>query len=83
MWFSRLDKDLQQRRMKKTAVDPNVYYFCFCPSIIILFFHIDDLFFTGLKQSQISYLKRVLGQKYKMTNLGLMQEFLGNPGPSN
>jgi hypothetical protein len=45
--------------------------------IIVIVIYVDDLIITGDNDADISYLKKLLKQKFEMKDLGKLRYFLG------
>jgi hypothetical protein len=61
---------------EKSEVDPNLYFIVVGDDSLILLLYVDDLFITGTERL-INSCKESLASEFEMTDIGLMQYFLG------
>jgi hypothetical protein len=57
--------------------DPNVYMLRMADSILLLVMYVDDLLITGCSTSVIVAVKRILHDRFFMTDMGPLHFFLG------
>jgi hypothetical protein len=57
--------------------DPNVYMLRKVDSLLLLVLYLDDFLIIGCSTSVISTFKRILHDKFFMTDMGLLHFFLG------
>jgi hypothetical protein len=62
--------------IKKSVIDPNLYYKIVGDECLILVLYVDDLFLTGSKRVIVEC-KRALDSEFEMKDLGMMHYFLG------
>jgi hypothetical protein len=58
--------------------DPNVYILRTTDSLLLLVLYFDDLLITGCSTSTIVVFKRILNDKFLMTDMGPLHFFLGH-----
>jgi hypothetical protein len=75
-WYSRIDAYLQQLGFEKSEADPNLYFIVVGEDPLILLLYVDDLFITGAERL-ITSCKERLASEFEMTDIGLMNYFLG------
>jgi hypothetical protein len=61
----------------RCKLDPNVYMLITVDSLLLLVLYVDDLLITGYSTSVISVVKRILHDRFLITNMGLLHFFLG------
>ena len=76
-WYSRIDKYFHQQGFKKSPNEATLYIKVEGPDILILSLYVDDLIVTGSNLSMITKFKQQMMKMFKMTDLGLMNYFLG------
>jgi len=75
LWFEQIDSFLQILGFRSTASDPNIYISSAYHMIILLY--VDDLLIISPSSANIAKVKSSLSQKYKMSDLGPVKQFLG------
>ena len=75
-WYSRIDSYLLSIGFQKSEADPNLYYIVVDGVPLILMLYVDDLFITR-GEHLIDACKKDLSLEFEMTDLGLMQYYLG------
>jgi hypothetical protein len=77
-WNQKLDESLLTVEFQRCASDPSIY----CRSgkagdRLVVGVYVDDLVITGSSQKEIQKFKSEMMKMYKMTNLGLIDYYLG------
>jgi hypothetical protein len=62
--------------LRKSEVDPNLYFILVGEDPLILVMYVDDLFLIGVEEI-IAWCKVDLASEFKMKDIGLMHYFLG------
>lgn len=78
LWYQHIDAFLQSLGFRRCDFDPNVYISKGSdgPQIILLLY-VDDLLMFSASAARIRHFKDLLMKKYRMTDLGAAQQFLG------
>lgn len=76
-WYQEIDTYLRQSGWSRSMADPNLYFLREGPDILILMLFVDDLLITGSNPARIQQMKLLLGDKYRMKDLGEVQRYLG------
>lgn len=76
-WYQEIDNYLRASGWTRSIADPNLYFLHSNSNILILMLFVDDLLITGSDPHQIQQMKTLLGEKYKMKDLGAVQRYLG------
>lgn len=76
-WYHEIDNYLRNSGWTQSMADPNLYFINTDGQILILMLFVDDLLLTGSDPIQIKKMKVLLGDKYKMKDLGPVQRYLG------
>lgn len=76
-WYQEIDTYLRASGWTRSLADPNLYFIRSNGHILILMLFVDDLLLTGSDPTQIKHMKSLLGDKYKMKDLGVVQRYLG------
>jgi hypothetical protein len=75
-WYTRIDSYFTGLGFTKSEADANLYQIVVEGKILIIFFYVDDLIFTGDEQL-IHSCKEDLAKEFKMKDMGLLHYFLG------
>src|SRR4051794_22376122 len=73
MWYQNIDKFLKSLGFTNSMANPNLYI----SQDIILILYVDDMLITAKDKIALAKFKKQMTQKYKMTDLGEAQQFLG------
>jgi hypothetical protein len=76
-WNANMDSYLLSQNFVRCKSDPNVYMLRKVNSILLLVLYVDDLMIIGFSTSAIVAIKRILHDRFLMTNMGLLHLFLG------
>jgi hypothetical protein len=76
-WYERIDSELTTFGMICGQHDANMYHLHQNGATIILMVYVDDLFITGNSDSLVSTIKQFLQLTFSMTDLGLINRYLG------
>jgi hypothetical protein len=76
-WYSNMDSYLLSQNFVRSKSDSNVYMLNMVDSLLLLVMYVDDLLITGCSTSAIATVKRILHDRFLMTNMGLLHFFLG------
>ena len=68
---------LLSQHFQRCKYDPNVYLQQYYGNIIIIVLYVDDILIIGSTLSSISFIKTTLHDAFKMSDLGLLKQFLG------
>jgi hypothetical protein len=76
-WYAKMDSYLLSQNIVLCKSDPNVYMLKTTDSLLLLFLYVDDLMIIGCSTSVIVVVKRILHDRFLMTDMGLLHFFLG------
>jgi hypothetical protein len=76
-WYAKMDSYLLSQNFVRCKSDPNVYMLKTADSLLFLVLYVDDLLITGCSTSAIAAVKRILHDRFLMTNMGPLHFFLG------
>jgi hypothetical protein len=76
-WNSKLDVTLRALDFLKSSSEPAIYIRKSGSSQLIVGLYVDDLVITGLDRRDICSFKKEMATKFKMSDLGLHQYYLG------
>jgi hypothetical protein len=76
-WYANMDSYLLSQNFVRCKLDPNVYMLMMIDSILILVLYIDDLLIIDCSTSTIVAVKRILHDRFFMTDMGPLHFFLG------
>jgi hypothetical protein len=76
-WYAKMESYLLSQNFVHCKSDPNVYMIKTDDSLLLLFLYVDDLLITGCPTSAIATVKRIIHDKFLMTDMGLLHFFLG------
>jgi hypothetical protein len=76
-WYAKMDSYLLSHNFVHCKSDLNVYRLRMTNSLILLVLYVNDLLITGCSTSAIVVVKRILHDKFFMTDMGLLHFFLG------
>jgi hypothetical protein len=76
-WYAKKDSFILDIVFCRCHYDPNVYTKKVGSHLIIRVLYVDDLILTGSDPKLLNHVKTSLKNKFKMTNLGYLQYFLG------
>ena len=77
LWYKHIDEFLPTLRLKRSQYDPNVYISKTGSRQVILLLYVDDILIFSPSRDKVNALKRLLHEKYRMTDLGPIKKFLG------
>ena len=72
-----MDAFLLSQNFQRCKSDPNVYLQKYDSNFIIIVLYVDDLLIIGNTVASISVIKTTLHDAFKMSDLGLLKQFLG------
>lgn len=75
-WYHKIDTYLRASGWTRSLADPNLYFVQDAGNLLILMLFVDDLLITGSDPKRIQQMKTLLGEKYKMKDLGEVQWYL-------
>jgi Reverse transcriptase (RNA-dependent DNA polymerase) len=73
VWYNTLSKYLQELGFKPLDADASVFH----KKGVIITIYVDDLLITGKDRKEIDALKKALNHRFKMSDLGLVNFYLG------
>jgi hypothetical protein len=76
-WYAKMDSYLLSRNFLCCKSDLNVYMFRTADSLLLLVLYVDDLMITGCSILVIATVKRIIHDRFLMTDMGLLHFFLG------
>ena len=76
-WYAKMDSYLLSQNFVRCKSDPNVYMLRTADSLLLLVLYVDDLLITGSSTSALAAVKRILHDRFFMTNMGPLHFFLG------
>jgi hypothetical protein len=76
-WYAKMNSYLLSHNFVRLKSDPNVYMLRTTDSLLILVLYVDDLLIIGSSSSSISTVKRILYDRFLMTDMGPLNYFLG------
>ena len=76
-WYSKMDAFLLSQNFQRCRSDRNVYIQNFDGNLIIIVLYVDELLMTGSTVASISAIKSALHNAFEMSDLGLLNQFLG------
>lgn len=80
LWYKHIDAFLKSIEFSQSANDPNLYTHTTPPSAmpdILILLYVDDLLITAHDIQRVIEVKGLLKEKYRMNDLGRVQQFLG------
>jgi hypothetical protein len=75
-WYSNMDSYLLSQNFVGCKSDPNVYILKTTYSLLLLVIYVDDMFITNCSTSTIVAVKRILHDRFLMTDMGPLHFFL-------
>jgi hypothetical protein len=72
-----MDSYLLSQKFVHCKLDPNVYMLRMSDSILLLVLYVDDLLIISCSNSMIVLVKRILYDRFFMTDMGPLHFFLG------
>ena len=76
-WYAKMDCYLLSQNFVHCKSDPNVYMIRLFDSLLLLVPYVDDFLITGCSNSMIASVKRILHDRFLMTDMGPPHFFLG------
>jgi hypothetical protein len=76
-WYANMESYLLSQNFVHCKLDPNVYMLRMIDSLLLLVLYVDDLLITGCSTSAIVAVKRILHDRFLMTDMGPLHFFLG------
>eukprot|EP00253_Pinus_taeda_P002436 PITA_02436 len=76
-WYAKMDPYLLSQNFVHCKSDSNVYFLKKIDSLLIIVLYVDDLLITGSSASVITNIKTALHKWFSMTDMGLLNFFLG------
>jgi hypothetical protein len=76
-WYAKMDSYLLSQNFVRCKSDPNLYMLKTVDSLLLLVLYVDDLLITGCSTSAITAVKRILHDRFLMTDMGPLHFFLG------
>jgi hypothetical protein len=76
-WYAKMGSYLLSYKFECFKSDPNVYMLRTVDSLLLLVLYLDDLLITGCLTSAIVAVKRILHDRFLMTDMGPLHFFLG------
>jgi hypothetical protein len=76
-WHDKMDSYLLSQNFLRCKSDPNVYMIKTTDSLLILVLYVDDLLIIECSTSMIVAVKRILHDRFFMTDMGPLHFFLG------
>jgi hypothetical protein len=75
-WYAKMDAYLLSQRFVRCKLEPNFYILRTTNSILLLVLYVDDLLITSCSTLMIVAVKRILHDRFLMTDMGLLGFFL-------
>jgi hypothetical protein len=75
-WYDKMYSYLLSQNFVSCKSDTNVYMIRTIDSLLLLVLYVDDLFIIGCLTSMIVVVKRILHERFLMTDMGLLHLFL-------
>jgi hypothetical protein len=76
-WYSKMESYLFSQNFVHCKSDPNVYMLRMTDSLLLLVMYVDDLLIIGFSTSAIVVVKRILHDRFLMTDMVPLHLFLG------
>jgi hypothetical protein len=76
-WYAKMDSYLLSQNIVRSKSDLNVYMLRTTDSLLLLVIYVDDLLITRCSTSAIAVVKRILHDRFLMTDMGPLHFFLG------
>ena len=76
-WYANMDSYLLSQNFVHCNLDPNVYMLGMADSLLLPVLYVDDLLITSCSTSTIVVVKRILHDRFLMTDMGPLHFFLG------
>jgi hypothetical protein len=76
-WYAKMDSYLLSQKNLHCRSDPNVYMLMTVDSLLLLVLYVDDLMITGCSTSAVASIKRIMYDRFLMTERGPLHFFLG------
>ena len=76
-WYAKMDSYLLSQNFVCCKSDLNVYMLRTTDSLLLLVLYVDDLLIIGCSTSAIAAVKRIMHDRFLMTDMGLLHFFLG------
>jgi hypothetical protein len=76
-WYAKMDSYLLSQNYVHCKLDLNVYILRTVDSLLLLVLYVDDLLIMGCSTLVISAIKRILHDRFLMTDMGPLYFFLG------
>ncbi|GJT98308.1 ribonuclease H-like domain, reverse transcriptase, RNA-dependent DNA polymerase [Tanacetum coccineum] len=76
-WNIKLDNTLKSLDFKKCALEQAIYTKTSRDSTLLIGVYVDDLIITGTPRKEIDKFKAQMGEKFEMSDLGLLAYYLG------
>jgi hypothetical protein len=75
-WYTKMDSYLLSQKFVHCKSDPNVYMLRTADSLLLLVLYVDDFLITSCSTSLIAAVKRILHERFFMTDMGPLHFFL-------
>jgi hypothetical protein len=75
-WYAKMESYLLSQNFVRCKLDPNVYMLRMTDSILLLVLYVNGLLITSCSTSTIAAVKRILHDKFLMTDMGPLHFFL-------
>jgi hypothetical protein len=75
-WYAKMDSYLLSQNFVRCKSDPNVYMLRTTDSLLLLVLYVDDLLIISCSTSMIDEVKRILHDRFLMTDMGPLHFFL-------
>jgi transposase InsO family protein len=77
LWYKHIDAFLCSIDLQRCQYDPNVYISSDSLATVIILLYVDDLLLFSESRERIDHFKQLLKERFRMTDLGPAQQFLG------
>jgi transposase InsO family protein len=77
LWYRHIDAFLCSINLQRCEYDPNVYISSDSLATVIILLYVDDLLLFSESRERIDHFKKLLKERFRMTDLGPAQQFLG------
>jgi hypothetical protein len=76
-WYAKMDSYLLSQNCVHCKLEPNLYILRTVDSLLLLVLYVDDLLIMGCSTSAFAAIKRILHDRFLMTDTGPLYFFLG------
>ena len=77
VWAKRLQTSLQYHGFNDLISDPCIYFKTTAAGLILIEIYVDDLLVAAKDENAVAEIKNMLAQEYMITDLGIVERYLG------